>query len=280
MIEDRCWIGYELDDLLHATTTHTAIAAGLDCAPWWLHTLDLTRNCLQQYAFPSHTALVTNNLTIGPVLMCLDLGWIPQRKCASTVAGKCALVIPPSKSTDKGLKLSTLGSSEIGRKDFPGSDLMISQEPQMCPPQLSHPQWLSNAPKMISLSESDEKPGNRSVLPSSQLSRRGIIGFSLTGTSRINLMLSSCTLYLDKCTLNAANWIIVVEVRWKIWMIFPVTRACLSTLKSTSGCLPPRIRKALGSPKPEMRLSPQLSSQILHNDELGRFTFSYSCLKP
>jgi hypothetical protein len=139
---------------------------------------------------------------------------------------------------------------------------------------------VSNAPKMISPSESDEKPGNRCVLPSSQLGRKGITGFSLTGTSRTSLMLSSCALYLDKCALTAANWITVVEVRWKIWMIFPVTRVCLSTPKSTSGCLPPGIHKALGSPEPEMRLSPQLSSQILHNDELGRFTFSYSCPKP
>jgi hypothetical protein len=82
-------------------------------------------------------------------------------------------------------------------------------------------------PKIISLSESDEKPRNRSVKPSSQLGRRGIIGFSLTGTSRINMMLSSFALYLDKYALTTANWIIVVEVRWKIWMIVPVTRVSL-----------------------------------------------------
>jgi hypothetical protein len=91
----------------------------------------------------------------------------------------------PTKSHCKGLKLSALGPSEMGRKDFPGSDLMISQEPQMYPPQLSHPHWLSDVPKMISPSESDEKPGNRCALPSSQLGRKGIIGFSLAGTSRI-----------------------------------------------------------------------------------------------
>jgi hypothetical protein len=88
-------------------------------------------------------------------------------------------------STDKGLKLSALGSFEMGQKDFPGSDLMISRESQMCPPQLSHPQWLSNAPKMISPSESDEKLGNRCTLPSSQLGQKGIPGFSLDGTSRL-----------------------------------------------------------------------------------------------
>jgi hypothetical protein len=230
---------------LHATSTHTTTAAGLDCAPWWLHTSDLTGNCLKQCALLSHTVLVTDILTIDPLLMCLDPGWIPLGKCAPTAAGNCALVIPPSESADKGLKLSALGSSEMGRKDFPGSDLMISRESQMCPPQLSHPQWLSNAPKMISPLESDEKPGNRSVLPSSQLGWRGITEFSLTGTSQINMLLSSCALYLDKCALTAANWITVVEVRWKIWMIFPVTRVCLSTPKSASKCLPPRIHIAL-----------------------------------
>jgi hypothetical protein len=217
----------ELDDLLHATTTHTTTAARLDCAPWWLHTSDLTGNCLKQCALPSHTVLVTDSLTIDPLLICLDPGWIPLGKCAPTAAGNCALEIPPSESADKGLKLSALGSSEMGRKDFPGSDLMISREPQMCPPQLSHPHWLNNAPKMISPSESDEKPGNRCVLPSSQLGRKGITGFSLTGTSRISLMLRSCALYLDKCALTAANWITVAEVRWKIWMIFPVTRVLI-----------------------------------------------------
>jgi hypothetical protein len=80
--------------------------------------------------------------------------------------------------------MSTLGSSEMGRKDFPRSNLMISQEPQMYPPQLLHPHWLNNAPKMISPSESDEKPGNGCALPSSQLSQREITGSSLVGTSR------------------------------------------------------------------------------------------------
>jgi hypothetical protein len=226
-------------------TTHTTTVAKLDCAPWWLHTSDLTRNYPKQCALPSHTVLVTDNLTIGPLLMCLDSGWIALGKCAPTTVRNCTLVIPPSKFVDKGLKLSTLGSSEMGRKDFLGSDMMISQESQMRPLQLSHPQWLSNVPKMIYSSESDDKLGNRSIMPSSQLGQRGIIGFSLTRISRINMMLSSCALYLDKCALTAANWITVDEVRWKIWMIFPVTRVCLSTPKSTYGCLPPGIHKAL-----------------------------------
>jgi hypothetical protein len=169
----------------------------------------------------------------------------PPEKCAPTAVGNYTLVIPPSDSADKGLKLSALGSSEMGQKDFPGSDLMISRVSQMCPPQLSHPQWLRNAPKMISSSESDEKPSNRIILLSSQLGWRGIIGFSRIGTSRINLMLSSCVLYLDKCALTAVNWIIAAEVRWKIWIIFPMTRVCLSTPKSASRCLPPGIHKAL-----------------------------------
>jgi hypothetical protein len=134
---------------------------------------------------------VTNRLTIGPLLMCLDPRWITLGKWAPTVAGNCALVFPPSKSTDKGLKLSDLGSSKMGRKDFLGSDLVISRESQMWHPQLSHPQWMRNALKMISPLKFVEKPVNISVLPSSQVGRRGITRFSLTRTSRINMMLSS-----------------------------------------------------------------------------------------
>jgi hypothetical protein len=110
----------------------------------------------------------------------------PLGKYTPSVAENCALVIPLSESTDKGLKLSALGSSEMGRKDLPGYGLVISRESQMCPPKLSHPQWLGNEPKIISPSESDVKSGNRSVLPSSQLGQRGILGFSLAGTSRLN----------------------------------------------------------------------------------------------
>jgi hypothetical protein len=84
------------------------------------------------------------------------------------------------------LKLIALAYCEMGRKDFPGSDLMIAREPQMCPPQVSQPQRLENAPQMISPSESDEKLGKRCALPSSQLGRKGISGFSLDGTSRLN----------------------------------------------------------------------------------------------
>jgi hypothetical protein len=33
----------------------------------------------------------------------------------------------------------------MGRKDFPGSELMIAREPRMCPPQVSH----SQSPKVL-----------------------------------------------------------------------------------------------------------------------------------
>jgi hypothetical protein len=98
----------------------------------------------------------------------------------------CALEIPLSEYGYNSLKLNTLGSSVMGWKGFPGSNLVISQEPSMYHPQLSHPHWLTDAPKMISPQESDEKPVNRCSLPSSQLGRKGIIGFSLAGTSRIS----------------------------------------------------------------------------------------------
>jgi hypothetical protein len=159
--------------LLQATTT----AASMESSPWWINSSDLPGNCLKQCALTSCTLSVADQLKIDPLTICTDSEWIPL--------GKCALVIPPSESTDKGLKLSTQGSSEMGRKDFPGYDLMISRESQMCPSQLPHPQWLSNVPKMISLSESNGKPGNRCASPSSQLGRKGIPGFSLAGTSRL-----------------------------------------------------------------------------------------------
>jgi hypothetical protein len=109
----------------------------------------------------------------------------PPGKCAPSTAENFTLVIPLSKSVDKGLKLSTLGYCEMNQKDFPGSDMMITRDPPMCHPQLSHPQRLENAPQMISPSESEKKLGNRCTLPSSQLGRKGILGFSLDGRSRL-----------------------------------------------------------------------------------------------
>jgi hypothetical protein len=104
-------------------------------------------------------------------------------------------VIPPSESASKGLKLSAMGYCEMGRKDFPGSDLMIAQESKMCPPQVSHPQHLENVPQIISLWESDEKLGNRCALPSSQLGQNGIYGshFSLITFSK------HCLFFEDTC---------------------------------------------------------------------------------
>jgi hypothetical protein len=43
---------------------------------------------------------------------------------------------------------------------------------------------LENVPQMIPLSESDEEPGKRCALPSSQLGQRGISELSLDGTNR------------------------------------------------------------------------------------------------
>ena len=83
------------------------------------------------------------------------------------------------------LKLITQVYWEMGRKDFLGSELMIAREPRMCPPQVSHSQCLESAPQMIPLLKSEEESGKRCALPSSQLGRKGILGFSLDGTSRL-----------------------------------------------------------------------------------------------
>jgi hypothetical protein len=116
--------------------------------------------------------------------VCLDLGWIPLGECTPLLLENCALVIPPSESTDMCLKLIALAYCEVGRKGFHGSDLMIAREPRMCPHQVLHSQCLENAPKMIPPSESDEKPGKRCAWPSSQLGQSGIYEISLNGTSR------------------------------------------------------------------------------------------------
>jgi hypothetical protein len=167
------------------TATHTTTTASLESFPRWLNSSDLPGNCLKQCTLTSCTLSVADQKKIDPLKICTDPGWSPLGKWTPTATGKCALVIHPLELVDKGLKLSTLGSSEMGRKDFPGSDLMISQESQMCPPQLSHPQWLSNAPKMISPLKSDGKPSNRCTSPSSQLGRKGMPGFSPAGTIRL-----------------------------------------------------------------------------------------------
>jgi hypothetical protein len=96
----------------------------------------------------------------------------------------CALVIPSSESAEMCLKMIASAYYEMGRKGFPGSDMMIALEPWMCPPKVSRSQCLENTPQMIPPSKSDEEPGKRCALPSSQLGRRGISELSLDGTSR------------------------------------------------------------------------------------------------
>jgi hypothetical protein len=82
------------------------------------------------------------------------------------------------------LKMIALVYCEMGRQDFPGSELMIAGEPRMCPPQVPHSQCSESAPQMIPPSKSDEELGKRCALPSSQLGWRGIFELSLKGTSR------------------------------------------------------------------------------------------------
>jgi hypothetical protein len=80
-----------------------------------------------------HPALV---LRIGiyrtPLLMNLDLGWIPMGECAPLLLEKCVLVIPPSESDEICLKMTALVYWEMGRKGFPEFGLMLALEPQMC----------------------------------------------------------------------------------------------------------------------------------------------------
>ena len=88
--------------------------------------------------------------------------------------------------------------------------------------------------------------------------------------------LRSHVLTLDECALDAKHCVTVVEEWWKTWVIFPVTRVCLSTSKSTNWCLPLGIHWTVS---PEMRLS-SMTSRNLHNDELGCWPFLYSFPKP
>jgi hypothetical protein len=125
----------------------------------------------------------------------------------------------------------------------------------MYPPQLSHPHWLTDAPKMISSLESDKKQVNRCTLPSSQLVRKGIIWL---GQVESLSLLRSYALTLNKCALAATTYVIVAKDCWKICMISLVTRVCLSTPKSTSWCIPPGIHKVTNYLEP--MFSPQSSS--------------------
>jgi hypothetical protein len=161
-------------------TARTATAASLEGSSWWLYLSEMSGNC------PKQCALLC--LSLGDYL---NLNWCiwspdgsPWGKRAPSALENCALVIPPSKSADVCLKLIAQVYCEMGRKDFPGSELMIAREPRMCPPQVSHSQCPESAPQMIPSSKFDEEPGKRCALPSSQLGRKGISELSLKGTSR------------------------------------------------------------------------------------------------
>jgi hypothetical protein len=62
------------------------------------------------------------------------------RKCAPLLLEKCILVIPLSELDKICLKTTALVYWEMGRKGFPESGLILSLEPQMCPPKVSHVQ--------------------------------------------------------------------------------------------------------------------------------------------
>ena len=164
----------------------------------------------------------------------------------------------------------------MGRNDFPGSDLMIAREPQMCPPQVPQHQPLENAPQMISSSESDEKPRKRCAFPSSQLDQKGIFGFSLDLKSRLN----------TSSQVAPSPWI-------SVSLLLETVKLLLKTdgrhvwLDQWLGCVSQHQNKPLvySSWNPLSYLSwdapfSSMTSQNLHNDELGHFTFSYSFPKP
>jgi hypothetical protein len=75
-----------------------------------------------------------------PLLMNLDPRWIPLGECTPLLLAKCILVIPPSESDEICLKTTALVYWETGRKGFPKFGLMLSLEPQMCLPKVSHVQ--------------------------------------------------------------------------------------------------------------------------------------------
>jgi hypothetical protein len=82
----------------------------------------------------------------------------------------------------------------------------------MCPPQLSHPQWLSNAPKMISSSESDGKPVNRCASPPLNWVRRESLDSPRLGQVDSLNLLRSCALTLNKCAFAAATCVTVAKI--------------------------------------------------------------------
>jgi hypothetical protein len=58
-------------------TTHMAIAAGLECLPWWLDSSNNLENYLKLCALTSNTLSVTVGRKIDPLLICTNPGWFP-----------------------------------------------------------------------------------------------------------------------------------------------------------------------------------------------------------
>ena len=175
------------------------------------------------------------------------------------------------------LKMIALAYWEMGRKGFPESDLMLTWEPRMCLPKVSHFQVWNMRPRWFlrwNLTRNQEKYAP--CLPLSWVEGESLNSPWMGQVDPLNL-LRSCALTLDKCALATGPCVTVAEEQWKTCVIFPMTRVCLSTSKSTNWCLPPGIHWTIS---PEMRLSSLMTSNNLHNDELGRWPFLYSFPKP
>jgi hypothetical protein len=91
---------------------------------------------LSQMMFPA-LVLSTGNFQT-PLLVGLDLGWIPLGECTSLSQEKCSLVIRPLESAKMYLKMTALVYWEMGQKGFPESDLMLAREPRMYLLKVSH----------------------------------------------------------------------------------------------------------------------------------------------
>jgi hypothetical protein len=72
--------------------------------------------------------------------MSLDPGQIPLEECTPLLLEKCVLVIPLSELDEICLKMIALVYWEMGGKGFRESGLILSLEPKMCLPKVSHVQ--------------------------------------------------------------------------------------------------------------------------------------------
>ena len=110
----------------------------------------------------------------APLLVCLDPGWIPPRGMHPSLASK---MCPSDSTVGIGLDVSQndrLGLMGNGSEGFPWIwSYARSGTPNVSAKSVAL-QSLENAPHMIPPSKSDEEPGKRCALPSSQLGRRGI----------------------------------------------------------------------------------------------------------